>query len=169
MVGFFDKITVTGEAGGVVPGDFDGNGVLDSADIDELTAATGAGSTDLKYDVNNDSLVNGADVNFWAKQLKKTWIGDANCDLEFNSNDFVQAFSAGKYETDQAAVWSQGDWNGSGKFDSGDFVDAFADGGYEVGKPPAAVSAVPEPSSLVLLILGGLVACTRRRSGRHVR
>ena len=76
---------------------------------------------------------------------------------------------AGKYETDQAAVWSQGDWNGSGKFDSGDFVDAFADGGYEVGNPPAAVSAVPEPSSLVLLILGGLVACTRRHSGRHVR
>ena len=93
VLGDFDRITVTGEAGGVIPGDFDGNGVLDSADIDELTAATGAGSTDLQYDVNNDSLVNGTDVNFWAKQLKKTWIGDANCDLEFNSADFVQAFS----------------------------------------------------------------------------
>ncbi len=60
--------------------------------------------------------------------------------MEFNSSDFVQAFVAGKYETEAAAVWSEGDWDGSGTFGSADFVAAFVDGGYELGPPPAAVS-----------------------------
>ena len=155
--------------GTTTPGDFNNDKVLDAADINLLTAASGSGSTDLKYDVNNDSKVNGDDVNYWAKQLKKTWIGDANINMEFNSEDFVQVFAVGKYELpDVPAVWSEGDWDGSGRFDSGDFVAAFADGGYELGPPPpGATSAVPEPSSVVLVLLGmvGLLHLTRRREG----
>ena len=130
-----------------LPGDFDANGVLDVTDIDQLTAAAAAGD-DPKYDLTQDGLVNVVDVDLWVKQLKKTWIGDADVDGEFTSSDFVQVFAAGKYEMPTAAVWSEGDWNGSGKFDSSDFVAAFADGGYEVGpRPVGAVSAVPEPTA----------------------
>ena len=39
-----------------------------------------------------------------------------------NSGDFVEVFTAGKYETDQAARWSDGDWNSDERFDSSDFV-----------------------------------------------
>jgi hypothetical protein len=48
-----------------------------------------------------------------------------------------------------------GDWNADGEFDSSDFVVAFTDGGYEAG-PRGSVAAVPEPSSLVLMLLAAL-------------
>ena len=154
----------------VQPGDFDGDGRLTSIDIDDLTAASGSSSTDLKYDLNNDSQVNGDDVNYWAQQLKKTWIGDADVNMEFNSADFVQAFIAGKYESEQAAVWSEGDWDGNGKFYSSDFVTAFVDGGYEMG-PRTAASCVPEPGAGLLLAIGiaGLLIVRLQRSHAYTR
>lgn len=147
-------------------GDFNGDGELSVADINLLTAASASGANDPKYDLNNDSLVNADDVTVWAKNLKNTWIGDADVNGEFNSADFVQAFSAGKYETQQAAVWSEGDWNGSGTFDSSDFVAAFSDGGYEQGLRPGAVNAVPEPIGYWLLAIGiPLLLMGRRTCG----
>ncbi len=79
-------------------------------------------------------------------------IVDANSG-EFNSADFVQVFQAGKYETDLAAGWDEGDWDGNGDFDSSDFVVAFTDGGYEQG-PRTDMAAVPEPAAWTLLVIG---------------
>ena len=151
--------------GTTVPGDFNADKVLDAADIDALTAASGSGTNPATFDLNNDNLVNTTDVNIWVKDLKKTWIGDADLNMLFESMDFVQAFSAGKYELPLSAVWSEGDWNGSGAFESADFVAAFSDGGYELGTPPpGAVSAVPEPSSIVLILAGMMsLAAVRTR------
>ncbi|MCA9150792.1 MAG: PEP-CTERM sorting domain-containing protein [Planctomycetales bacterium] len=146
-------------------GDFNGNGVLDIEDIDMLSAASASGGNESKYDVNSDGSVDAADLNVWISSLKKSWVGDANLDGEFNSADFVQIFQSGKYEQEVAAVWSEGDWNGDGRFNSGDFVAAFTGGGYEQGVR-AAVSAVPEPSSLVLLVLGMFATPLVRRSRR---
>ena len=144
------------------PGDFDGDGDLDAADIDALTTASAAGGNNPTYDLNADNLVNVTDVNAWIKDLKNSWIGDSDLNGEFNSSDFVAVFTAGKYETGGAAVWTEGDWDGNGKFESSDFVAAFADGGYEQG-PRAAVASVPEPSSLVLVLTGLLMFVGGRR------
>ena len=100
----------------------------------------------------------------WVKDLKRTWCGDANLDGEFNGNDFVQAFVAGKYETSEYAGWAEGDWNGDGLFDSHDFITAFQDGGYEIGPRPGGVSAVPEPTAGCLLA-SGLLGLLARRMG----
>ena len=72
-------------------------------------------------------------------------------------------FQGGLFETDSAAGWEQGDWDGDGLFNSSDFVAAFQDGGYETG--PRAVSVVPEPSTagMFLLAMGALLAGLRRR------
>ena len=59
--------------------------------------------------------------------------GDSNKDGEFGSQDLVQVFVAGLYETGQAATFEEGDWNLDGVFDSGDFVDAGVLGHYEGG------------------------------------
>lgn len=144
-------------------GDFDADGDLDDADIDALAAAINTGAGDGKFDVNGDAAVNAADHLSWVKDLKNTWVGDANLDGEFSSADFVAVFTSGKFETGQAAGWAEGDWNGDGVFGSGDFVAAFTDGGFELGPRPDAgggVSAVPEPSSWTMM-LGLLLLATR--------
>ena len=78
----------------------------------------------------------------------------------------MTAFQAGKYEDNipMNAGWEEGDWNADLDFDSSDFVTAFVDGGFEQG-PLAAVAAVPEPSSIVLLVSAviGFWSIGRRR------
>ncbi|MCA9172522.1 MAG: PEP-CTERM sorting domain-containing protein, partial [Planctomycetales bacterium] len=101
----------------------------------------------------------------WVHELKHTWLGDANLDGEFNTADFVSAFSLGGYEQDTYAGWADGDWNGDERFGTSDLIAAFQDGGYENG-PRAAVVAVPEPSTICLLSMAAFTAILqwRRRS-----
>ena len=148
-------------------GDFDGSGVLDLPDIDDLTSQSAGGLNPVTYDLNDDEFVNDGDVQVWVKDLFKSWIGDANLDHEFNSSDLVAVLGSGTYESDVDAVWSTGDFNGDGRTNSSDLVAALSDGGYELG-PAAAVSAVPEPSSMLLLTLAlfGLV-CKAKHQMAH--
>ena len=144
-----DDVYITWTGGAGQPGDFNGDGVLGAADLDEMAIAMSNPPADQKYDVNNDGQVNFEDREYWVGELKNTWIGDTNLNGEFDSNDFVQVFSAGKYESGAAAGWEEGDWDGNRLFESGDFVAAFADGGYEIGPRPD-VAAVPEPTTVLL-------------------
>jgi hypothetical protein len=145
-----------------LPGDFNADGVLNAADIDDLTAQSASVTHPAAYDLNSDALVDATDVGVWVKDLFNSWIGDANLDGEFNSGDLVGVLASGTYEANVDSVWSTGDFNGDGRTNSGDLVAALADGGYEAG-PRAAVAAVPEPSSVALLALGSLLAWWNRR------
>ena len=145
-----------------IDGDLNFDTDVDMGDLDILSQNVAIGSTHRRLDLNDDDVVNLDDAHFWVTNLKNTWIGDANLDGEFNSGDFVQVFSAGKYESDEMARWSEGDWNADMRFDSGDFVAAFQGGGYEKGARIAAANPVPEPSGLVSLVLG-LIGISRIR------
>ena len=129
-----------------VRGDFDGDGKLTANDIDLLSAAN---PTDPLFDLDHDGIVTDNDRTVWVVDLRGSYFGDANFDCVFNSNDFVQVFVFGKYETGEAAGWAEGDWNGDGYFDSNDFVTAMTAGGYELGP-----RACPEPSGGLMLLLG---------------
>jgi len=144
-------------------GDFNHNGILDIADIDDLTgqSAGGLNPTD-PYDVTDDDLVNDADVVFWIHELFGSWIGDANLDGLFDTNDLIAVLAARTYEQTVPAKWSTGDFNGSGRFDSNDLIDALADEGYENGSYPG-VAAVPEPASGLLLSMFALLLLRYRR------
>jgi hypothetical protein len=150
---------------GAAPGDFSGNGVLDAADIDDLTVQVASGTNPLGYDLNGDSQVNEADIGVWVKSLFGSWIGDADLSKEFNSSDLVQVLASGTYETGADSVWTQGDFNGDRRTNSSDLVAALADGGYEQGPPPPPPAAVPEPTGLAILLMGtaSLLQRTRRR------
>lgn len=139
--------------GGGEPGDFNNDGALDAMDIDDLTQQSASGGNPADYDLTDDGAVNAEDVKFWVRDLKNSWIGDANVDGQFNTADLVQVLAAGTYEQDIDAVWSTGDFNGDGRTNTADLVAALADGGYENG-PRVATSAVPEPSGLMLLLFG---------------
>lgn len=158
-----DNYTLTRSAGGVT-GDFDNDGALTAADIELLSAQVRAGSNPAAYDLNGDNSVNDVDRTVWINDLKKTYIGDSNFDGVFDSGDLVAVFQVGEYEDATAgnSTYAEGDWSGDGDFDSGDFVVAFSAGGYDQA-PRAAVSAVPEPGTLGMLTLGGLLLGGIRR------
>jgi hypothetical protein len=151
------------------PGDFNRDGMLGAADINDLTQQSAAKNNPPAYDLTNDALVNEADVRTWVVDLFGSWVGDANLDGEFSSSDLVTMFVAGTYEQDVPAVWTSGDFTGDGRFNTADLVAAFAGGGYEQG-PRAAVQSVPEPSSITMMALGiAAVGWRRARAGRSVR
>lgn len=144
-------------------GDFNIDGVLDIDDVDLLLPHVADEVYDRLLDANRDGLVNREDLTAWIHDLRDTWFGDANLDGEFNSSDLVSVFKAGQYEDGVlgGSTWATGDWNGDHEFDTSDLVAAFQDGGYENG-PRTAVSSVPEPSS-ILLIISGLAFLAGRR------
>ncbi len=149
--------------GASVPGDFNGDGILDAQDIDALTTQSAGMQNPPAYDLNGDSVVDGADINVWISDLFKSVMGDINLDGEFNSGDLVTMLSAGLYETGQPSVWSTGDLNGDGVSNSSDLVTGLAGGAYEQG-PAQAVASVPEPTGILLSlgIVAALLACRRR-------
>ena len=150
--------------GGGILGDFNDDQVLNADDIDLLTSAVAANDQDRRFDVNLDGAVSAADRDTWVNELKQTYFGDANLDDEFNSNDIVVVLTAGEYEDALPgnSTWATGDWNGDTEFTSSDLVTALTGGGYEMG-PRQAVAAVPEPTSLVLLLIGLLPFWRRQR------
>jgi uncharacterized protein YjbI with pentapeptide repeats len=175
------NLYISGEvrlAGPALPGDVDFDGQLTAADIDQIADAIRTGSNSILFDLNHDNLVNIADYRYWVRDLKQTWLGDANLDGAFQSDDLVSVLAAGEYEDDVPgnSGWATGDWNVDGDFTSSDLVVALADGGYEQGLRPA-IATVPEPSpglvflgaaaGVILLGRHGRSESTPRQSARH--
>jgi hypothetical protein len=135
---------------------------LSAKDIDLLGVQLRANTSALWFDLNNDGVADYADYVEWVHGLKGTYFGDAGMSGEFNSADLALVLAAGEYEDDVVANsgWANGDWDGNGEFTSGDLVVALADGGYEAG--PRAAAAVPEPASVLSLLVGLMVVGLRQ-------
>lgn len=136
-------------------GDFNRNGKLDADDVDRLNDRVRQGRYSARYDMNNDGLLSDLDLRTWVRRGASTYFGDANLDGKFNNGDLVSVLVAGEYEDGIAgnSGWTDGDWDGDGEFSRLDLVLALQDGDYGA-EPLAALSTVPEPASVVLLIVG---------------
>jgi hypothetical protein len=105
---------------------------VDARDIDLLSAAIQANDIDAAFDVNQDQLVNHVDLEVMVRDELGRRIADVNLDGKFDSSDLVRLFQAGKYETNESALWSEGDFNSDGRFDSSDLTLALRFG-YDDG------------------------------------
>lgn len=137
-------------------GDLNRDGMITITDLDVMVL----GNPD--HDLNRDGMTDFADLDMLVHETMNTWFGDANGDGQFNSTDLVQVFEAGLFDTNEDAIWSQGDWSLDGRFDTKDFVLAFQDGGYEQGTRPKLTS-VPEQSTGVAILFGFCAIGSRRR------
>jgi GH35 family endo-1,4-beta-xylanase len=100
-----------------IPGDVNGDSVVNVADIDALYAAIAAGSTASVYDLDGNGSVAKADVDYLIHTILGTAYGDANLDKSVDVGDLgiLAANYGGTGKT-----WSQGDFNGDGLVDVGD-------------------------------------------------
>jgi hypothetical protein len=109
--------------------------------------------------------------------IKSTYYGDSNFDGKVTDDDFgLFAYGYSVFGTaDQVNGWAWGDWNYDGKItddDFGLFANVYANGGSPMGvlgTPPSSASAaaaVPEPSTIILIIAfatSGLLVSLRKR------
>jgi hypothetical protein len=157
--------------GAVLPnGDFNNDGEWDCADIDVLTAAIAAMSTDLSFDMNGDGMITLLDIT----EEDTGWLavggannavtggnaflsGDANLDGSVDVSDF-NIWNGNKFTP--ADAWCSGDFNADGSVDVSDFNI------WNGNKFTSSVglSVVPEPGAGVLTFLGlSLLALARIR------
>ncbi len=168
-VGYTQNQVFLGIAGTpVLLGDFDSNGRLDTVDIDALMNQVSAGSTDAAYDLNSDSIVNDQDRDEWLAAAGEMnglagpyLVGDANLDGAVDARDLNQL----------GLSWSSNnnDWSG-GNFTGGDVNAADLNAlalNWQQSVPAAA--AVPEPSSLLLLLGLFAGACSYAAGDRRQR
>lgn len=147
-------------------GDVDLDHDHDATDIDLLQAAILGGSTNKLYDVNQDNLLNLADVNHLIHNLLNTEYGDLNLDGQVSIGDLtVLAENFG-----MPGGWASGDQNGDGLVSIGDLTVLAEHFGFGVTGDPfafgsAAFTAIPTPAAgwAGALLLAG---CAGRRFRR---
>ncbi len=147
-------------------GDFDGNGLLNTLDIDLLMNEVAAGTDDSTYDLNADGSVNDLDRDEWLAEAGPTngfagpfLVGDADLDGTVAAGDLN---ALGLTWLSDNNNWSNGNFTG-GNTNAAD-LNALALN-WQSSVPPAAAQAVPEPSSLVLAgsLAVGLLLGLRRK------
>lgn len=151
-------------------GDFNRDHQLDPLDMEILSESVRAQTHLQTLDLTLDETVDGKDLEDWATNIYKTYLGDANLDRLFNSQDFVYVFQVGEYEDgiSRNSTWSDGDWNGDGDFNSSDFVAAFQSCAYETcnSQGPRQALSVPEPTGFAACGLMTAALAIKRRQRR---
>ena len=160
--GSYEIYEATWSVGDPILGDVTGEGFLTVKDLDHLTSEIRAGSTDTDFDLDESGSVDLADRDFWVTDVMSTSIGDANLDGKVSATD-LNALALNWRATD-ATSWSQGDFTGDGIVNATDLNALALNWQSGVAATAASPAAVPEPSSLAMLLFG--LCALFRHSGR---
>ncbi|HEY6563698.1 MAG TPA: PEP-CTERM sorting domain-containing protein, partial [Pirellulaceae bacterium] len=146
-----------GTTGYVRPtGDFNGDGSFGCPDVDALVGQIVAGTNNAAFDMTLDGFVNSGDLSSWRAAAGQANLpsmnpyipGDANLDSRVDGSDFG-IWNTNKFTN--VAAWCSGDFNADGVVDGSDF------GIWNVNKFTSADGGVvPEPTSLVLILIGAV-------------
>ena len=147
-------------------GDFNGDGVWDTMDIDLLGKEIIAGTNNSDFDITGDAAVNQDDLNQWLSDAATEngfgvpyLGGDANLDGTVDAQDLNSLALNWQQNVDP---WSQGDFNTDGFVDASDLNALALNWQSSI---PSAAAAVPEPNSLAILCLCVItIVLGRRRS-----
>ncbi|MEX2187248.1 MAG: lamin tail domain-containing protein [Pirellulales bacterium] len=142
-------------------GDVNGDGTINAVDIDAVHAAINAGSTNLIYDLDGNTLVNVADATFLIESILGTRRGDANLDGSVNRADV--ATLGRNYGYSGTPAWAKGDFNGDGKVGVADAAIAQANMGFIAPPSPAA------PAAVIAAANDGATRVATRRASAAVR
>ena len=130
--GVFDNFVVEQLPGGAPTGDFNNDTLWNCDDINALSAAIAAGSSDLSFDMNQDGVVTRADIT----DATVGWLavggannpgvtnGNAFLDGDANLSGGVDGSDFGIWNTNKfsaSSAWCDGDFNASGGVDGSDF------------------------------------------------
>jgi hypothetical protein len=136
--------------------------LVNDADIDAMLSSVRGNSSDLLFDLDSNELIGTGDVATLFEVLG-TQYGDANLDGSVNSLDL------GIWQTNYGSFggWSKGDFDGNGKVDGRDFLVWQRHAGFLEG-PLANSHAIPEPSTVRLVIFVVLLSLAKTRRGKAI-
>jgi hypothetical protein len=101
-------------------GDVNGDGQINSADIDRLFLALAQQETQSAFDANGDGHINRGDVDYVVADVFHTWYGDADLSGVVDGVDF-NAWYTRRFTSGASASWATGDFNGDNSVDVRDF------------------------------------------------
>ena len=140
-----------------VPVDFNGDGNVDTADVDELVRAIVTGDNQGDFDLNGDGSVNQSDLDQWLSDgasfngLSDSYLkGDANLD---GSVDALDLNALGSNWQGTPDGWSGGDFDADGAAMATD-LNLLGNNWLQSVGAAAATAPVPEPSGALLGLFG---------------
>ncbi len=132
--------------------DVNQDGLLNGSDVDQICAAVG--SNDESFDLNTDGQVSVADVEAWLAANSSS-NGDADLDGNVSFSDFL-ILTANFATSDN---WTHGNFNCDGTVSFPDFLILSSNfGSIATSFPASSVESVPEPSSGMWTIIFSLLA-----------
>ena len=151
-------------------GDFDGDGAVDSSDIDLLMNGIADGANAISFDLNGDGAVDDGDRDAWLVQasIKNGFaapllVGDSNLDGVVNASDLNTMALNWRQDVND---WTSGNFTGA-SVDAADLNALALNWRRSNAMASSATPAVPEPSAWLLTLLG-LALVWRRQSKKGV-